>query len=1135
MGVNLIKKNCCNKNVTIYKSTDFVVENKNKSILKSSKAKNINDNNNDNNENSPKIKSINISQLSEQNKKNHVNILSSPHKRRNRKILNYSVKVSNLIKFDLDSKKNFFNTIESNNSAKIINNNNENNTFKGRNRKRGQTAKELKTISMEELLKKKKRLITNFLINDDLTNYNLNKNTNYKELDRKLGYKNRHKTSQKFHSIKSIKNSNINSSQKETTNNSLDKISEKEEMPQNQNCEIQRIKIKKHYKMNDYLTTNQETFIHEVLIDNHIVDDFDDETINEFVIGFFSFEIDDNYEIYKEDDEAKIFYIIEEGEIRLFNNKNFLEQNSNNNLPQIISSPSITLDNNNNNRNSINSNNNYNMNTINNEIILKKEDFFGIESFEENTFRTCNAVSKGKTKLLGVSGEFYRSALSYMNLKTINERIEVLKQIFIFKYLEKGKQIELCKILTYNEYPQNSIIINENQICDRIYFIISGEVHQTKKFKKIRNLKENETFCDINFFISIPSCYTFSVSNKNTLKVYEIEYNYIKQVLGHECLKVILYEIFCHSIILSNLSEIMIAEKDELFEIFRINYYENNKVVFPKQSNKNKKICVVISGKLINEKNKNVLAKKENVFGEDIINNKENLEANIISEEESLLLEASWKEIIKANEKNYNSQNKLDLIETVNNLKKIKIFSTLRETKYLEIAKCVSKITFTNNNIILTEGKIAEKFFIIIKGKVKVEKNNNFIRILESGNCFGEIPHLTGEIYQFTYTSIGLTECYLLSSEDFNYLDYNISNQIKQLSSLNDINIELNQLYYVNILGTGRFGKVYLVHNLKNTYAIKYSPIKDILHNKNLMKYFLNEKNILLKIDHPFVVKLVKTLKNEENLFFLMEFIEGITLKTFLDKKKRSELKRMDEATFYGGILLCIINYLHSKRILHRDIKPDNCMIDKSGYLKLIDFGIAKELKDKDVTQTICGTPHYLAPEVIMGQGYSFSSDYWSVGITIFEIFYGYVPFGQNCNEIVDIYYQILNKKLQLPYEPKFNNINSFFKIILSKNLMQRVCNFNLLKTHNFFQDFDFEQLLSFNINPPFIPKVNKNIDANIIQECNEPILNYIQAQSNEKNEYKININYSNKHEEEISNEFKDDNLNSVKQFIDEF
>ena len=1133
MGVNLIKKNCCNQNITVYKSTDFVIENKNKSILKS-KSKNYNNDNNNNNENLKKNNTINISKINERSKNHHVNILSSPHKRRNRKILNYSVKVSNLIKFDLDKKKNLFNTIESNNSS-----GNNNNVFIGRNRKRLQTAKVLKTISMEELLKKKKRLITNFLINE---NYNLKNNTtNYKDFNKKtLGYKTRHKSSQKLHSIKSIINNysnNNNNSQKETTNNSIDKLSEKEENITIQNCEIQRIrvqKIKKHYKMNDYLTSKQEEFIHEVLIDNHIVDDFDDETINEFVIGFFSFEIDDNYEIYKEDDEAKIFYIIEEGEIRLFNNtKSQLDSSSNNNLPLLISSPTVTLDNNNNNTIN-NSNNNLIFNINSNEIILKKEDFFGIESFEENTFRTCNAVSKGKTKLLGVSGEFYRSALSYMNLKTINERIEILKKIFIFKFLEKGKQIELSKILKYNEYPQNTIIVNENQICDRIFFIISGEVHQTKKFKKIKNLKENEIFCDINFFISIPSCYTFSVFNKNSLKVYEIEYEQIKKVLGHSCLKLILYEIFCNSIMHSNLSEIMIAEKDELFDIFRINYYENNKIVFPKQSKKNKKICVVISGKLINEKNKNVLAQNENVFGENIINNKENLDANIISEEESLLLEASWNEIIKANERNYNSRNKLDLIETVNNLKKIKIFSTIRETKYLEIAKCVSKVTFSNNTIILSEGKIAEKFFIIIKGKVKVEKNNNFIRILESGNCFGEIPHLTGEIYQFTYTSIDLTECYLLSSEDFNNLDYNISNQIKQLSSLNDINIELNQLFYMKSLGNGRFGKVFLVHNLKNSYAIKYSPIKDIIRNKNLMKYYLNEKDILLKIDHPFVVKLVKTLKNSENLFFLMEFIEGITLKTFLDKKKRSELKRMDEATFYGGILLCIINYLHSKRILHRDIKPDNCMIDKSGYLKLIDFGIAKELKEKDVTHTICGTPHYLAPEVIMGQGYSFSSDYWSVGITIFEIFYGYVPFGQNCNEIIDIYYQILNKKLQLPYEPKFNNINSFFKIILSKNLMQRVCNFDLLKTHNFFQDFDFEQLLSFNINPPFIPNENKNINANNIQECNEPILNYIQEHSNEKNDINNN-SINNNNEDENNDEILGDELNSVKQFIDEF
>ena len=131
-------------------------------------------------------------------------------------------------------------------------------------------------------------------------------------------------------------------------------------------------------------------------------------------------------------------------------------------------------------------------------------------------------------------------------------------------------------------------------------------------------------------------------------------------------------------------------------------------------------------------------------------------------------------------------------------------------------------------------------------------------------------------------------------------------------------------------------------------------------------------------------------------------------------------------------------------------------MINKNGYLKIIDFGISKELKDKDITYTICGTPHYLAPEIIMGKGYSYSSDYWSVGITMFEMFYGYVPFGQGANDAMTIYFEILNKKLVLPYEPKFIDINHFFRIILNKNLMQRVCNFKLLKSNDFFHQFYF-------------------------------------------------------------------------------
>ena len=254
-------------------------------------------------------------------------------------------------------------------------------------------------------------------------------------------------------------------------------------------------------------------------------------------------------------------------------------------------------------------------------------------------------------------------------------------------------------------------------------------------------------------------------------------------------------------------------------------------------------------------------------------------------------------------------------------------------------------------------------------------QKGSFIREYDVGGCFGEIPNLTGEIRLFTVISVGPSECYVLSKDDFACFDSHLCNQIKNFSSLNDVNISLQDLFYVKTLGNGRFGKVYLVHNQKHFYAIKYASIDTICRSKNLVKYYLNEKKI----------------------------------------------------------------------------KPDNCMIDKTGYLKLIDFGIAKDLKNKELTNTICGTPHYLAPEVIMGKGYSFSSDYWSIGVTMFEIFYGYVSFGQSSKDVMGVYYEILNKKLVLPYEPKFNDINSFFKIILSKNLMQRVCNFSIATFTSFF------------------------------------------------------------------------------------
>ena len=864
------------------------------------------------------------------------------------------------------------------------------------------------------------------------------------------------------------------------TNGKIGYVEENEQIREEDNEdnkeEDKDVNPKPGYTLFQQITIEEEEYIKKVLIMNHLVDDFQTDTINEFAIGFLKIELVEGQTIYTEGEEAQMFYIIESGVIELSYTKN-----------------------------------------NNDKRELAEGNFFGIESFEECSYRTENAKVIQNTSLLCCSGQFYRQAQYYDDINTTKEKTALLRKVSLFKYISNEKLIGICKSLEPITFKANSIVVNENEQNDRVYVIKSGMVRVTRKFKKIKKLNDGDFFCHIGLIMKVPGYYTYSVES-NEAVLYEIPYKTIKE-LG---IKDIIFYIFSNAIKSSpQMKNKFFQNSENIFNIFKLRYYEKNDIVFEMDSSKNKKLCIIISGSIRKQNRTEILAKSEDVFGDSIIDSKSNLDADIISDEESLILEASWEEIVKSSE--YETKNNLDLCDTVQKLKRVQIFSSLNETQFLELSRLITKESYKDLDVISREGEIANKFFIIKSGKVKLYQKKKFIRELEQGGCFGEIPNVTGEIRLFTVVSVGVTECYVLTKEDIMALDSNLIGQIKNLSYLNDVTVALSDLFFVKVLGNGRFGKVFLVHNTQHFYAIKFAKIKNICMNKNLMKYYYNEKSIMLQIDHPFILKLVKTLKNAEYVFFLLEYIDGITLKTYIDKRKKSSAKNPFETAFYGGILFIVINYLHNKRILHRDIKPENCMIDKTGYLKLIDFGVAKELKDKDTTSTICGTPHYLAPEVIAGKGYSFSSDYWSLGITMFEIFYGYVPFGQGAKDAMDVYYEVLNKKLSLPYDPKFNEINSLFKIILSKNLMYRVCNFQLLRSHPFFHEFDFDQLLAFSIKAPYIPESfiesNAKNNVSVSSQCNISISQYMNSHQGYEEE---NVAY----EEEYLKE---------KKFIDDF
>ena len=263
----------------------------------------------------------------------------------------------------------------------------------------------------------------------------------------------------------------------------------------------------------------------------------------------------------------------------------------------------------------------------------------------------------------------------------------------------------------------------------------------------------------------------------------------------------------------------------------------------------------------------------------------------------------------------------------------------------------------------------------------------------------------------------------------------------------------------------------------KNKKTSEYVAIKimkkiEILKSKQA-DHIANEIKILSMIEHPFVVHFGGFTQDEKYLYIALELINGGELFTYLRGVGRFPI---DQARFYIAQIISIFEYLHGKNIIYRDLKPENILIDKSGYLKLTDFGFAKVIDGR--TYTLCGTPEYLAPEIILNKGHGKPVDWWTTGILLYEMIAGIDPFSDD--DPMMVYQKILKGKIKFPSSFP-SNAKSLVKHLLVQDLSKRYGNLkNGVKDitgHRFFKSFDWNKLIKKELTPPYKPKVKGEND----------------------------------------------------------
>lgn len=681
---------------------------------------------------------------------------------------------------------------------------------------------------------------------------------------------------------------------------------------------------------------------------------------------------------------------------------------------------------------------------------IKSGDGFGELALLHDSRRSATIKTIDKSTLWGLDRDTFQTYVQKVNTQNYELNKQFISSVRIFAPLTEAQKENLLTVVNTHRFKEGHRIVNEGDPGEILYIIKEGSVLCTSKEMELRRMYTGEFFGELALLQGGTRTATVTAVDNEVICL-SIGREDLRKVLGDH-LKQIIYQNTL-KIAMERSQFLRLLSKDQKLRLthnMRVESFSSGNIVTAASTLTGSHLWIVVNGYL-RYRDTDMSLEVYTCIGDDSLSKPEGgpLGRDIVCASDTADVACITRQQLEENIGGH-------LLEVTANseawkmLQQVEMLKGLPAASLEELTKALRIEDFQDGAEIVRQNNPGNSLYIIKSGKVDVFKDSIYIRTISKLDYFGERSVLFNDFRSASVLANGEVSCWILNKVDFlSITDESVQVRMMKRIELQNDRVRLEELSALSYLGPSGPANLFLVkrRDADTLYVLKTVSRKYISHQE-LEENLAAERLILLQLDSTFIIKLVKTFKDEKRVYFLQEYVRGIDM---FDVLKQKNALSDEEAKFYIACLIEILEHLHDRQVIHRDVNPESLLVDEEGYLKLVNCSRAKIVAGR--TYTIVGSPHYMAPEMITGKGYTHAVDLWSAGIMLYEFCCGGVPFGEEEEDPIIIYEKILEGRLIYPsFVDSMFQARPLIEQLLSKSPAMRLGGtFDNLKDHPWF------------------------------------------------------------------------------------